>query len=128
MSYAKNILPIMLLATITYKSVFGADRNSPAIGTNIVERPISLAEAIRAALEKNLELKIDRLGPEKAKYNLDAAYAGYEPTLDFSGTRSFTSSPGGIDAQNRPFSGTTSHSDSFTAGLGARLPSGWPLG
>src|SRR5207244_3694257 len=95
-----------------------------AIGTNIVERPISLAEAIHAALEKNLELKIDRLGPEKAKYNLEAAYAGYEPTLDFSGSRSFTSSPGGIDAQNRPFSGTTSHSDSFTAGLAARLPTG----
>src|SRR5713226_226097 len=33
-------------------------------------------------------------------------------------------SPGGIDAQNRPFSGTTTDIDSFTAGLGGLLPSG----
>ncbi|MDB6040845.1 MAG: putative Outer rane efflux protein [Verrucomicrobiales bacterium] len=92
--------------------------------TNRVDHPISLAEAIKAALEKNLEVKIERLGPEKARYNLDAAYGGYEPTLDVAGSHSFTSSPGGLDPQNRPFAGTTSDQNSFDVGIGARLPTG----
>ena len=58
-------------------------------------RAISLAEAIKAALEKNLEVKIERIGPEKAKYNLEAAYGGYDPTLTLDGTRDFSTSPAG---------------------------------
>src|SRR5437016_5225092 len=100
----------------------GADTNSLASSTKFLDHPISVAEAINAALAKNLEVKIERLGPAKARYNLDAAYAGYEPTLDITGTRSFTTSPGGLDAQNRPFPSTTSHSDSFNAAVGAKLP------
>src|SRR6266478_4867560 len=88
------------------------------------KRPMSLAECIRAALEHNLDIKIERYNPQIAQYNLRLAYSAYEPTFNGGGTHSFNLSPGGLDQQNRPFSGTTTESDAFSAGLVGLLPSG----
>ncbi len=92
--------------------------------TNSPTRALSLMECIQIALEHNLDVKIERFNPEIARHNLSLAYAGYDPVLRGSGTHRFSLSPGGIDDQNRPFSGTTTDSDVFTAGIGGLLPTG----
>jgi outer membrane protein TolC len=121
-----RILPLLICALVLPPIVrtCHADDTNALVLTNVVDKPISLAEAINGALEKNLEVKIERLGPEKAQYNLNAAYGGYEPALNFAGSHNFATSPGGLDPQNRPYSGTTSDQNSFQADIGTRLPTG----
>lgn len=85
---------------------------------------MSLSDCIQTALEHNLDINIERYNPAIARYNLDLAYAGYEPSLSGGGVHSFNLSPGGIDPQNRPFAGTTTENDSFNAGITGLLPSG----
>lgn len=87
-------------------------------------RSLSLADCLQIALEHNLDVKIDRYGPEIARYNLTVAYATYDPVFDITGMHNYTQQPGGIDAQNRPFPGTSTHRDSFNAGLAGVLPTG----
>lgn len=95
-----------------------------ATGAESQVRELSLADCIQIAVEHNLDVQIARYEPEIAKHNLALAYTRYEPTFDFSTSHSFSSSPGGIDAQNRPFSPTETERDSFSAGLTGLLPTG----
>src|SRR5438105_8644328 len=102
----------------------------PATNTNSPARPISLEESIELALRQNLDVQISRINPEIARFNLSIAYADWEPAFSASGTHTFSSTPGGIDAQGRPFFATRSEADSFAANvgpggtLGGLLPSG----
>ena len=48
-------------------------------------RKLSLEDCIQSALEKNLDLRIARYEPPKALTDLQAAYAGYNPTFTFGG-------------------------------------------
>lgn len=77
-------------------------------GAEVNEQPLSLEDCIQLALERNLDLRIARYNPEIARSNLRLARARYEPVFFGSGIRNFSSSPGGIDAENRPFPGTES--------------------
>ena len=90
--------------------------------TNVIE--LSLSEAIRLALEHNLDIQIERVGPEIARYQLQLAYAPYDPLFDFSAVHSYSASPGGTDEQNRRFAGTKTDRDAFSTGLQGILPSG----
>ena len=92
--------------------------------TNGVDRPLSLAECFRLALEHNLDVKIARYNPEIQQHILSAAYGAYEPTFGLSGTRSYNQTPGGLDAQNRAYSGTTTYGDAFNPGVTGLLPTG----
>ena len=87
-------------------------------------RKISLEESIKIALEHNLDVQIERLNPEIARYNLSFAYAGWDPVLTASGEHDFSLSPGGFDPQNRPFLPTETDANTFRAGLSGLLPSG----
>lgn len=87
-------------------------------------RPLSLKECIQLALGHNLDVKIERFNPAIARHSLSLAYGGFDPIFDGSGIHRFSLSPGGIDEKNRPYSGTTTDSDSFSAGIGGLLPSG----
>ena len=69
-------------------------------------RKISLEESIKIALEHNLDVQIERINPELARYNLSLAYAGWDPVFTASGEHDFSLSPGGLDPQNRPYSGS----------------------
>ena len=104
----------------TFRQAFGIQRPEDV---QTEQREI-LAESIRIALEHNLDIKIEQFAPEIARYNLNLAYAGWEPVFDFSGTHSYSQQPGGIDAQNRPFAGTTTERDTFSTGLAGVLPTG----
>jgi outer membrane protein TolC len=83
-----------------------------------------LQEAIDSAVQHNFDVQIQRYLPELARFNLQAASGGYDPTLFASGRHSYNLSPGGIDPQNRPFVGAETESDSFNAGLTGLLPGG----
>ena len=95
--------------------------------TNKVQRALSLSECVRIALEHNLDVKIAQFEPEIARHNVSLAYAAYEPTFEIAGTHSYSASPGGIDEQNRSYSGTTTEGDSYRAGVVGLLPTGLTL-
>jgi outer membrane protein len=87
-------------------------------------RTLALEECVRMALERNLDVQIRRYDPEVARYNVSVSYAVYEPVLGLQITRTGEQQPGGVDDQNRPFSGSTSDTDSFGGSVTGRLPWG----
>ena len=92
--------------------------------TNGVVRPLALSDCFRIALEHNFDVSIARYNPEIQRHNLSADYGVYEPSLGLSGVRSYSETPGGLDAENRPYSGTTTYGDAFNTGLNGLLPTG----
>jgi outer membrane protein TolC len=92
--------------------------------TNGVVRPLSLSDCSRIALEHSFEVKMARYNPEIQRHNLNADYGVYEPSLGLSGVRSFSATPGGLDAEKRPYSGTSTYGDAFSTGLNGLLPTG----
>lgn len=68
--------------------------NTPADG-----RPITLAESIQQAIEHNLDVQVQRLGPVIARFNLSGSYSVYEPTFNFTAIRTFRSQPGRTDPE-----------------------------
>jgi len=107
---------VAMMALLAFGTVTRAEE------TNILE--LSLAECIEIALEHNLDIQIDRIRPEIARYQLDLAYAPYDPLFDFSAIHSHEESPGGLDEQNRPFVGSKTDQDAFRSGLRGILPTG----
>lgn len=72
---------------------------STASSTASATRPITLAEAIHLAIEHNLDVQVQRLGPIIAKFNLSGSYAAYEPTLGLTAVRTSRSQPGRTDPE-----------------------------
>ncbi len=87
-------------------------------------RALSLEDCIQIALEHNLDVQIKRTQPEIAQFTLSGSYSSYDPALSLSGSHGSSLSPGGLDAQGRPYSGTDSKTDSFGTGLQGLLPWG----
>ena len=87
-------------------------------------RKMSLEDCIELALHHNLDIQIKRYNPEINAYNLGATYGAYDPSFSFSGEHDYDQSPGGIDAQGRPFAGTKIESDSYSGGFQGLLPWG----
>jgi outer membrane protein TolC len=91
--------------------------------TNAIStKSLTLNDCIQLALQHNFDVRIERVNPEIARYNVSLAYAGYDPSFDLTGTHSDSTSPGGLDAQNRPFQPTSSKSDAFNVGINGQLP------
>ena len=88
------------------------------------QRSVTLDDCIQMAIERNLDIRIQRLAPEIARASLSGSYGAYEPVL--SGGASYRSStqPGGFDDQNRPFGQAQSDTESFNLGIGGQLPVG----
>ena len=76
------------------------------------------------AVQHNFDVKIQELGVDIARHQLDLSYGIYDPTLNAIPSHSYNLSPGGIDQQNRPFPGTTTDRDGLTVGVGGLLPTG----
>src|SRR5688500_4672542 len=51
-------------------------------------RRISLTEAVKMALERNLDIQITRFEPTLSQFDIAGAYAAYEPRLTLNATRS----------------------------------------
>src|SRR5437667_1176309 len=92
--------------------------------TDSITNRLTLEEFIQTALQHNFDVQIKRYNPEIARYNLNSFYGGYDPTFSFSGEHDYSLSPGGIDAQGRPFGGTSSETDRLSTGLRGLLPWG----
>ena len=108
----------LLLSLIVSITAAGAESESAA------RRVMTLDDCIQAALAHNFDVQIKRLSPEIARYNLNVSYGGYDPSFSFSGEHDYNLSPGGVDAQGRPFQGTESESDRFNTGFQGLLPWG----
>lgn len=97
--------------------------NAPAASTAPVGRLMSLSDCVQAALAHNFDVQVQRLNPQISRYNLDAAYGGYDPTFSASGTHNYSVAPGNyssiIGGLTPP---STSDANSFRSGLGGTLP------
>ena len=87
------------------------------------KRTLTLEECIQMALLHNLDIRIQRYGPEIARFDLSGAYAVFEPTLNLSAERAFNSSPGGfIPGSPVTFPSSEEESDDFAGSVGGTLP------
>ena len=113
-------------------SVGIAQTNAPAT------RALSLQDCITEALKHNFDVRVERYEPEISLLNLNAAYAGYDPTLSISGSHNHsdlggpiapgqisTITNGGVITTNISVNGiSVNDNDSFNTSLGGSLPSG----
>jgi outer membrane protein TolC len=88
-------------------------------------RALSLRECIDAALSRNLDLQIQHLTLDIARFDLSGAYGAYTPTLAVAAGRDFVSEPANFDPKKPgldfPYDLTT---DSVGPNLSGRLPMG----
>ena len=56
---------------------------------------MSLTDCIQQAMTNNFDVQIERYDPQISLYNLNAAYGGFDPTLNFSGQHDYNTQPGG---------------------------------
>jgi len=92
--------------------------------SNTAERPLSLSQCFRIALDHNFDIKIARFNPEIQQHNLSATYGAYEPTSSFLATRNFSAAPVALNTLGEPVTGPSSYGDNFTPGVTGILPSG----
>lgn len=88
------------------------------------KRTVSLDDCLQQALQRNLDIQIQRINPEIARYNLRGAYGAYDPVFNVTFERSGSQEPGGLDDQNRAYTGTQSDTDGISGGIGGLLPWG----
>jgi outer membrane protein TolC len=106
-------------------SIFFASVLTAAAQTNTTAgREMSLEDCFQEALVHNFDVQIERYDPQISLFNLDAAYAGYDPIFNFSGQHDYNVSPGGFTSQQIQFPATTSQADSFNSSLNGTLPEG----
>jgi outer membrane protein TolC len=88
-------------------------------------RKVSLEDCIQSALEKNLDMRIARYNPPMALADLQAAYAGYNPTFTAAGSHSYTMQGNSINLANGiPNLGGTINENSFNSSMAGLMPWG----
>ena len=93
--------------------------------TNAPEaRKVSLDDCIQSALEKNLDMRIARINPPLSLTDLQAAYAGYNPTFTVGGQHNYSKSGGGFNPSIGTVPSTTTDQNSFNSSLGGLTPWG----
>ena len=79
----KRIGILSALFAVVAAAVAQTGTNAPA------GRAMSLPDCIQAALAHNFDVQIQRYNPQISLYNLNAAYSGYDPTLNVSGQHNY---------------------------------------
>ncbi|HWI59516.1 MAG TPA: TolC family protein, partial [Bacillota bacterium] len=114
---ARILLGLVLCAAAT------ASAQTALAPTNT--RPVSLRECIDLALEHNLDLQIEHLTTDIARYSLQSSYGAYVPTFSFRARHDYVSQPGDFDPQKfNPDFPYELKTDSFGPTLAGRLPWG----
>jgi len=86
---------------------------------------LTLEEAIKLALQHNLDVQIEQVNPEISYFNLNASYAPYDPRFSFRAQQRFYSNPGGFNSTTGlPAPATDSYTENFEPGLTGTLPTG----
>ncbi len=89
------------------------------------ERPLSLEDCIKIALEHNLNVQIARTQPDIDLFNLESSYGIYDPSFATSIRNSFNSSPGSSDPSSALFGlSSQQYTESYSPGVHGLLPSG----
>src|ERR1035437_4305248 len=89
--------------------------------TNLQTQSMSLDDCVRQALEHNFDVRIERYNPQISRYDLSAAYGGYDPIFSISGQHDYSESGGNVSAS---IPGTKSDDNSFSSSVGGLLPFG----
>jgi len=101
--------------------VVSAQTNLPMAGA----RSMALEQCIDLALSRNLDLQIEHLATDIARYNLTGAYGAYVPNLSFGARHDFLSEPGTFDPKKQnPDYPYEMDMDSGGPVLSGRLPLG----
>jgi outer membrane protein len=87
-------------------------------------RRLTLQECIELALQNNLQLQIERLGPDIALYTLEGAYAGYDPTFSLEGRHDHNESGRALLAGGFPIPGSVQDVNTFRPVLSGFSPIG----
>jgi len=91
--------------------------------------PLSLDQCIQMAIQSNLDLQVDRLDPQIARYALRGAYGAYDPVLHLDAGRSYEDNPADMDPKkDRPDAAYQITTDSYGFGLSGNLPTGLSYG
>ena len=129
---AATTLALCLFATD--RRVFAFEQQQPPVSSPAVQTPapaqptgpeirITADEAVRMALENNLGVKADRLGPQISSLNVAGARAAFKPSLfSTSQTRSSTTPPTDFLASGGVSAATTSESLFTSFGVQQSLP------
>lgn len=118
---------VPLLAVLVCCAGLGASgqTNKPASAA----RRLTLRECIDLALSRNLDLQIEHLNAEVARYNLSGAYGVYVPVLSFRAQRDSVDQPSDFDPQKSSIDFPYElRSDTLEPGLKGRLPIGFSYG
>lgn len=121
---AKQIGRSGILALFTFL-ILASPRASS--GTNITQE-LSLKDCIELALDNDLGFQISRISPELARHQLDLSRMAFDPSFRISSDFTTSSSPGGVDDQNRAFAGTETTSERFSSGINGSASSGLSYG
>ena len=95
-----------------------AQTNTPGI------QKMSLDDCIQSALEKNLDVRIARYNPPMSLSDLQAAYAGYNPTFTAGGQHSYSKSGGGFNPSIGVVPASEANDNSFNSGITGLMPWG----
>jgi len=85
-------------------------------------QPVALQDCLQMALERNLDIQIERYSSLFAENDLNIAYAGYEPALGLGSQRNFSRRGGGIDEFNRETPPSETTTDLINTDLNGVLP------
>jgi outer membrane protein TolC len=89
-----------------------------------VNRPISLQEAIRMALERNLDIKLGQLTPQIGRLNIEGAYSYYDPVFASRASQNYVERPANFDPALGVVAGSSTWTEDFRLGLSGNLPTG----
>jgi outer membrane protein TolC len=97
-----------------------------AQNSQAVTRPISLQEAIRMALEQNLDIKIVRASPEVGRLAVEGLYGYYDPQFNARASQNYTERSGNIDPTvgGGIVPGSRTWNEDFSLNLNGVLPTG----
>jgi outer membrane protein TolC len=102
----------LILACASFASLLTAKENEAA------KRSLSLKEAIELAVANNLTLQIERYNPQIALYNVNQAYAGYEPAFNVRGEHSYNENVQRLLEGNFPIPGSETKANTLNMGIG----------
>jgi len=98
---------------------------SPTAQTNALPaRRLSLKDVIQLALQQNLDLQIDRYGPQIALFTLNGSYGAYDPTLNLSGQHDHTERGASLIGGQIPVANIISDDNTFSSRLSGTSPIG----
>lgn len=111
-SKSATVLALLCLAVPLYAQL---DTNRPV-------RSLTLAEAIRLALENNLQIARIRFEPQLAQFRVSGSYAYYEPTFEGFANHRYSEREGQFDPTFGQLPSSKTDSDNFGGGIGGVLP------